>query len=80
MKYSILAVFMFTLTSQAQEPQGETAVRATYTKYELEIPVRDGVKRSVLRCSRGTSSSLSSDKQRRSGNRRGKCARPTRSR
>ncbi len=44
MKVSILAMLMFALTSQAQEPQGETAVRATYTKYELEIPMRDGVK------------------------------------
>ena len=44
MKVSILAMLMFALTSQAQEPQGETAVRATYTKYEHEIPVRDGVK------------------------------------
>ena len=44
MKHSILALLVFALTSQAQEPQGETAVRAEYTKYEHEIPVRDGVK------------------------------------
>ena len=42
MIYTVLAILLFAVTSQAQE--GPEAVREKYTKYELEIPMRDGVK------------------------------------
>ncbi len=44
MKHAWFALVLLALTVEAQEPQGAAAVRESYTKYELEIPVRDGVK------------------------------------
>ncbi len=44
MKRAWFALVLIALTVEAQEPQGAAAVRESYTKYELEIPVRDGVK------------------------------------
>lgn len=43
--FTAFLVFSFAMTSRAQEPlRGEPFVRANYTKQEVTIPMRDGVK------------------------------------
>jgi putative CocE/NonD family hydrolase len=44
MTRALLTIIFLALTAQAQEPPEADAVRAAYTKYEVQIPMRDGVK------------------------------------